>query len=336
MPPAAGGGGSVVVRKSLKPALDLRRAAVAVTYKEHGHKCERDKNRGIGEERRKTDPVHKHAGDPWRDGLCRHAGGIVEAGVLADVTAAGQLDHHREAVHVDRRPADAREREHAVHEKRAAAFAQEGSHKECGRQHDDTRKNGLFTTDPACDKADRQIGNDRRNVCDHKRAVIVERQHFARIDRVFRRYGVVSHEPEHNGGENEQQRSQFAAGEQAGFFCGFVSGRFIDVVFLAFRFHFGCKLRLIDLPQKYAERREHDTRHDGEERGVAHERVPDTAGCERHAEGKNDDTARRTHEIDDGICLAAQRLDRHIRHERNGRRTEDRHCNENDEQDAEE
>ena len=297
---------------------------------QHRDERERHKDRGVGEEDGHAHMVHQEAREHGRDDLRGHTGGVVKSGVFAHVRAGAELHDHREGVDVDRCPADAREGEHEVHEHGGALRAEERRHAEGHAEHHDAGEDRLLAADLGGDDADREIRDDRRGLRDDEREVVVLVQNVRGVDGVFARHGVVAHEPEHDGREDEQQRLLLARGEPAARAGLGVRLVLLDAEALGVLVHLLNQLRLLHREQENDEREQHHGADHAEVDLVAHEGVFHAAGREDHAERQHENAARAAHEIDDRVRLRAERLDRHVRHQRHGGGAEGRHRDERD------
>ena len=100
---------------------------------------------------------------------------------------------------------------------------------------------------------------------------------------------------------------------------------FVNTEAAAVRLHLLHELRLAHGEKKDDKRHQHQGRNHTDKGGVAHQSVLTLAGLKDNAEHKNDDTACRAHQVDDGVALTAERLDRDVGHQGDGGRAEDRH-----------
>ena len=294
---------------------------------EHGHEGQRNEHRRIGEQARHAELIHQQAGEHRGDGLRSHACGVINSGVAPHVAAAAHLDHHGEGIDINRRPADAGQREHGVHQHRGAALIEEAGHAEGRRQHRDTREDGLLAADLGGDHANRQVGKDGRALCDHQGHVVVLVQNVACVDRILGGDGVIAHEPQDNGGKQKQKRAPLGLAQPV-LFARCLRCVLLNAVDLALFLHPLHELRLAHLPHEDGQRQQHDARDHGEIARVGHHGILGRGSGKDHAEDQNQNTAGGAHEIDDGVCLAAQGLDGHVRHERDRRAAEGRHGDE--------
>ena len=85
---------SIVHIQRFQLALGRDGLAVAVLDEGHGEGGQDHEHRGVGEQGGHAHLVHEGAGEVGGEGLGGHAGGIVEARVLAHVPAPGKLHHH--------------------------------------------------------------------------------------------------------------------------------------------------------------------------------------------------------------------------------------------------
>ena len=301
-------------------------------HHEHGEEGQRREHGGVGEQDMHAELIHQQAGHHGGGHLRRHGRGVVEAGVLAHVAAGGQLHHHGEGVDVDGGPADARQREHGVHQHGGTVGIQKSGHGKRTGEHHHAGQNSPLAAHLAGDEAHGQVGHDGRRLRDDEGQVIVLVQDVAGVDGVFAGDGVIAEEPQDDGQQDEDQAPDLVGGQLA------AGGGVVGLGLLhqtgghGLLLHLSGPLRLPDGEQEDHQRRQHQRRDDAEVAGIAHEAVADGGGGEHHAQRQHQNAAGGAHEVDDGVGLGAQGLQGHVGHQGHGGGAEGGHGHQNDEQ----
>jgi len=300
---------------------------VAVAGQGHGHKCKTNKDSGVGEQDGHAHLIHQEAGEHGRCDLGGHGGGVVEAGIFADVGTGAHLDHHGEGVDIDGCPGDTCQNEHGVHHPGGAGGTHEGSAAEGGGQHHNTAQNGLLPAESGGDGTGGQVRDDGSGLGQQHGGVVVLVQNVAGIDGILGGDGVVTEIPQGNGGQDQQQGTLLGTGKAA-LFLG-IGNFFLNAVFNGVGCHLSSPLFFPDGTQEDGQGTQHNGCDDTVVDGIAHHGILNRGGGEDHAKNQNQNSAGSAHQIDDGVCLGAQGLHGHIGHQGNGRGTEGCHGQQN-------
>ena len=285
---------------------------------QHGHEGQGYEHSGVREQGCHPPLVHQPSAQVGRNGLRRHAGRVVEAGILAHVAAPAHLHHHGEGINVDGRPSNASQSKHAVHQQGTVIRPKEGRRTEGNGQHDNTGKNGLLPPHLRGNDAHRQITDDRRRLGDNEGHVVIPSQHLVRIDAVLAGYRIVAHEPQHNRQKDEKQRSTFLTAQLPITGCLLLL-LFFNAVLAALLMHLLNKLGFPHRQHEDEQGHQHQCGHNAEERAVGHQGVFRCPGRKYGAHGQNDNAACAAHQVNDGVSLAAEGLHGHVRHQSHSR-----------------
>ena len=149
-------------------------------------------------------------------------------------------------------------------------------------------------------------------------------ENVAGIHAVLADNGIIAEEPQHDTQHNEREGALFLFGElpRGGVALG---GGLLNAVLNALLLHLRAPLGLTDGEKEDNQRGQHQRRYHAEIAHVAHHGVFHGGGGEHHAKTQHQDAAHGAHEVNNGVCLGAERLQGHIGHQRHGGRTEHRH-----------
>ena len=157
-------------------------------------------------------------------------------------------------------------------------------------------------------------------------------QDVAGIDGVFAGDGVVAEEPQHDAQQDEDQALDLV-GRQLAAGGGVIGlGLLLQPCGHGLLLHLRRPLLLTDGEQEDHQRRQHQRCDDAEVADVAHQTVADGGGGEHHAQRQHQDAAGGAHEVDDGIGLGAQGLQRYVGHQGHGGGAERGHGHQNNKQ----